>query len=217
MMIRTRSIACVAASLLTAAGAASAELDLGIVPHDVWAYAHAVDPGGDPVIRIWGNDGEDLNPLGFPGPGQSSFFYSHGFLSFDLDQVPPGYEWNGATLTLTVAPDSTYNPATADVYVRLITEGFDEETYVFGLGPKPISGDQNRLTGDDSQAADGAGSTITFEIPRDIPRNVLRRWAQTGRMDLCISADCDFDDNAEALRIASNNNLLYDGPRLVLR
>jgi hypothetical protein len=190
---------------------------VGVASDDVWAYDRAANPGGDSVIRVWGYNGDDLNPAGYPGVGPSVSFWSYGFVSWDLSNVPPGYEWNGATITLTVEQGVVYDPAVDDVYLRLITDGFDEDTWVFGVGPAPIYGLLNRVEADDSQAANGPGSKVTFEIPKNIPRFVLARWARTGRIDAAITSTADFLNDDRFFRFASNNNLLYDGPMLELK
>lgn len=199
------------------APAAHAQFLVGEATDDVWAYDNASDPGGDPVIRLWGDSGFDLNPTGYPGAPQTRFFFSYGFASWDLSDVPPDYTWAGATVTLTVVEGSVYDPANNDVYLRILTDGVDENTWVFGVGPVPIAGDQNRLVGDDSDAGNGPGSEITFDIPANVPRSLLRRWAANGRIDVALTSDADFATNEEFLRIASNDNLLFDGPTLELK
>ena len=188
-------------------------VDLGFADDDVWAYYHAADPGSDSVLRVYGNDGLDLNPLGYPGPPPSSFFYSHAFVSWDLDGLPPDFQWNGATVELTVVDGSNYDPATDDVYIRALTAPFDESTYVFGVGPAPITA--GRLAGDDS-TYNGIGSVIRFEIPARVDQRLLRQWARDGKIYFMISSDIDFDNDGKLLRFASSENLLFDGPKLVL-
>ncbi|MFG0329450.1 MAG: hypothetical protein ACF8PN_06060 [Phycisphaerales bacterium] len=211
-----RSLACASLFAASFAGAvASAQLDLGVADNDVWAYVHSQNPGGDPVIRLWGAEGMDLNPTGYPGNRNASSFFSYGFMNWDLDEVPPGFRWNGATLTVTVAPDSNYDPAVDEVYIRLLEGPFDESSWSYGVGPGPVAGDNNRIAGDDSVYG-GAGSLITFEIPRTVPRSVLQQWAQQGFISLAITTTADQVNEGKVLRIGTGENLLYEGPRLVL-
>lgn len=196
---------------------ALAQFDVGVADDDAWVYEHSGDPGADPVIRLWGHDGLDLNPTGYPGTPASRSYWSYGFLSWDLRDVPSGYEWAGATITLSVLPDSAYDPDRHDVYLRILTGSFQEETFVYGIGPEPVAGDDNRLAGDDTQVNNPVGGFITFEIPRNVPRSILREWSRTGRMNLAITTDADYAADASLLRIASGENALYEGPRLILR
>lgn len=215
-MKRSLSIATALIGSALAASTALAQFDVGVASDDVWVYRHSGNPGGDPVIRVWGTSGLDINPTGYPGRGPSQDYFSYGFMSWDLSSVPRNYEWRGATVTVTIAPDTNYDPATNDVYLRLITNSFDENTWVFGQGPRPVPGDGNRILGDDSQAGNGPGSTITFRIPRNLPQNVLAEWSRTGRMNLAITSTADFFGAQQILRIGSSENVLYEGPRLVL-
>lgn len=204
----------IAIASLALTAPALAQIDLGIADDDVWAYVHAANPGGDPVLRVWGNDGIDLNPSGYPGVPFSQSFFSYAFLQWDLSDLPPDYRWNGATLTITVVEDSNYDPVTDDVYLRGLTGPFDETTWLFGEpGTEPI--DAGRIVGDDSNYT-GPGSQITFRIPRGIARQILRRWAADGRIYLAVTSGIDFDTDEKVLRFASGEHLLYDGPRLVL-
>jgi len=208
-----------ASSLLLLASAstvARAQFDVGHPDDDVWAYVHSGNPGGDPVIRLWGDGVNDLNPTGYPGTFETQPFYSYGFLSWDLRDVPRNWQWRGATITLTVTPDTNYDPQRYDVYLRLLSDSFDEFTWIYGVGPYPIPGMNNRVRGDDSRAANGPGSTITFRIPRNVPTNILQSWARTGRMNLAITSNAEFASERQILRVASEENAIYDGPRLVL-
>jgi len=195
---------------------ASAQLDLGAPADDVWAYDNAQDPGGDPVARVWGAEGNDINPFGYPCGCQADLFFSYGFFSWDLSDVPPGYEWNGATVTFTVAEGSVYDPETNDVFLRVLEGPFDEDTWRFGVGPGPIDGENNRLVGDDSDVVNGEGSQIVFEIPANVPPALLRQWARNGRIDLALTSTADFAANGEFLRVATKENLLFSAPQLVL-
>lgn len=207
----------VAIASLGFAPAVHGQFMVGEPSDDVWAYEFAADPGGDPVIRLWGDSGLDLNPDGYPGPPASRAFWSYGFASWDLSDVPPGWDWQGATVTLTVADGTVYDPSENEVYLRLLTGPVDEATWVFGVGPAPVAGDAYRIAGDDSAAANGPGSLITFEIPRNLPANVLRKWAANRRMDLAFTSTAQQLGGGQILRVASRDNLLYDGPMLDLR
>lgn len=209
--------ACVTGLMALGVGAASAQVEIGEPGDDVWCYIRSSDPGGDPVIRLWSDSGIDVNPTGYPGRPGTEDFWSYGFASWSLDNLPPDYEWRGATITLTVAEGTNYNPATSDVYVRLLDDGFDEDTWTFGVGAGPVSGANRRVVADDSRANQGPGSTITIDIPRNVPSSVLRRWAQNRRIDVALTTTADFRNNSEFVRIASKENLLYDGPKLTLR
>lgn len=203
-------------SCLMAASASQGQIDLGVAGHDVWAYDRAGDPGGDPVLRIWGNDGDDLNPTGYPGEsGVGRSFYSYAFVQWDISGLPEGFRWRGATLTLTVEGGSSYDPLTDDVYVRGLTSMFDESTWVYGRGTKPVYGERNLLVADDSGYA-GGGSVITVEIPANLPEAVLQRWRADRKIYLALTSPIDYDQDGKFLRIASGENLIYDGPRLVL-
>jgi len=224
MTVRTPTLhAALAASSLallvagTAAPHASAQFFVGEPTDDVWAYDFASDPGRDPVIRVWGDSGVDVNPSGYPGTPFSQPFWSYGFASWDLSDVPPGYRWEGATLTLTVVDGTVYDADAHDIYVRLLTGPVDETTWVWGVGPAPVYGDLYRLAGDDSQVANGPGSLITFDIPKNLPVSVLRQWAANRRIDLAITSDCQQAGDGQVVRFASNNNLLFDGPILELK
>lgn len=197
-------------------GLAQAQTDLGIADDDIWCYDRAGDPAGDPVLRIWGNDGDDLNPTGYPGEGGvGRSFYSYAFLQWDLAGLPDGYRWRGATLILTAEDASSYDPATDEVRVRGLTAPFDESTWSFGRGSKPIYGDTNYLLADDSGYT-GAGSEIRVEIPANLPEAVLQKWRTDRKIYLCVTSPIDFDNDGKFLRIASRDNLLFDGPRLIL-
>lgn len=215
-MIRPLVFCSAALTLAVASSAAVAQFNVGIATDDVWVYRHSANPGSDPVIRVWGDGTHELNPTGYPGSLFSQDYFSYGFASWDLSDVPGNYRWNGATVTITVAPDTNYDPTTNDVYLRLLSDSFDESTFVFGVGPHPVGGENNRIVGDDSRAANGPGSTITFQIPRNIPQNILQSWARTRRINFVITSDCDFANERQILRIGSSENVLYDGPQLVL-
>ncbi len=202
---------------LTIAFDAHAQFLVGEPTDDAWMYEHAGDPGGDPVIRVWGTAEDDINPSGYPGDIWTRAFWSYGYISWDLSDVPNGFEWNGATITLTVEDGTVYDPATDNIYLRILTEGFDEDTIVYGVGPAPVGGDLNRLEADDTHAANGAGSLVIFDIPKTVPRSVLLTWAQNRRMDIAITSTADFAEDSHFFRFASNNNLLYDGPILELK
>lgn len=211
-------IAVLFAGMMTAASTAPihAQFDAGIADNDCWVYTHAADPGGDPILRLWGSNGFDLDPTGYPGSPGTQFFFSYAYASWDLSDLPGDFRWNGATITLTVEGGSVYDPAVDDVYIRLITGPFEEDTFVFGGSPAPVSGDTNRLLGDDSNF-NGIGSEITFEIPRNVPAQVLQKWAADRQIYVAITSTADFGTDGRFLRIASGENLLFDGPKLELR
>jgi hypothetical protein len=196
--------------------AAQAQFDVGLPTDDVWAYRHSGNPGGDPVIRLWGDGTNELNPTGYPGLPDTEDYFSYGFATWDLSNVPRNYRWNGATITLTVAPDTNYDPQRFDVYIRLLTSPFDEGTWIFGQGPRPVAGEMNRILGDDSRVANGPGSTITFRIPRNVPQNILQTWARTKRMNIAITCTADYAIERQIIRIGSSENVLYEGPDLFL-
>lgn len=204
------------ASSLTLVSSSMGQVDLGVAGDDVWAFNRAADPGGDPVLRVWGNTGEDLNPTGYPGNrGIGRSFYSYAFLQWDLSGLPEGYRWRGATLTLTVEEGSYYDPVSDDVFVRGLTSDFDESTWEFGLGTKPIYGDRSLLVADDRGYA-GGGSTITVDIPAELPDALLQRWRADRKIFLAVTSPIDNHKEGKILRIASAENPTYEGPRLVL-
>lgn len=196
---------------------ALAQFDVGICSDDVWVYQHSANPGSDPVIRLWGDGVLELNPTGYPGTLETRDLFSYGFASWDLSSVPRNYQWRGATVTLTVSPDTNYDPQRFDVYLRVLTDSFDERTWIFGQGPQPVPGEFRRIVGDDSRANNGPGSTITFDIPRNLPTSILQTWARTRRMNLAFTCNADYLNERQIIRIGSSENALYDGPRLVLR
>ncbi len=200
----------IAAMAATAFGA----VDLGTATDDLWVYPHSADPGGDPVIRVWGARELDINPTGYPGQPWAQSYFSYGYVQWDLDDVPPDTHWNGATLTVTVADGSTFDPSIDGVYLRGVTGTFDESNWVFGDDPAPIA--SARLVGVVSGNAE-AGDTVTFDIPRNIDQRILQSWAKRKKISLMISSDTDFELRGGFLRIAAEENLLFDGPQLVLK
>ncbi len=215
-MNRSSTVLSCVAALALASSAALAQFNVGTPDNDVWVYPHAGNPGGDPVIRLWGDGVNDINPTGYPGTLETQPYFSHGFFSWDLSRVPGNWRWNGATITLTVTPDTNYDPQRYDVYLRLLSDSFDEFTWVYGVGPYPIPGVNNRVRGDDSRAANGPGSTITFRIPRSVPSNILQSWARNRRMNFAITCTADYLTQRQIIRVASEENALYNGPQLVL-
>lgn len=202
------------AAMLALAPSVLADIDLGEADDDTWVYVRAGDPGGDPVLRVWGNDGEDLNPTGYPGQQGTQDFYSHAFVQWDLADLPPGFRWEGATLTITGVEGSNYDALTDDVYVRGLSSPFDEDTWEYGVGTKPL--DRGLIVGDDSGFA-GEGDAIAFELPRNLPRQILERWRADRKIYLAITSPIDFDGDRKILRFASSEHLLHIGPTLVLK
>lgn len=206
--------AAVALTILNSATFAQ-QVDLGTSDEDVWVYPRAGDPGGDPVIRCWGHQGFDLNPTGYPGTPDSQDFFSYGYVLWNVEQgdLPPDYSWNGMTLTITIADGSTFDPAQDNVYIRGLSSPFEELSWFFGDPPAPIAGPrlEGVVNGDGSP-----GDTITFSIPRSIPNSILQKWSQDRAVYLTVTSDADVFTTGRFLRFASNDNLIYDGPQLVL-
>jgi hypothetical protein len=162
--LQTRSMApiCVTALALSA-GAGAQTLSLRPTD-DVWVYEHAVDPGGDPVSRVWG-DGTRSFKETYP-PGQQ---FSYTYLRFDLSSLTGrSYRVDSATLFITSRPagytrqQALENPLEA----RLLDKDFTEATwdYTDPSNPNPLGlfglGDMR-----------GHSQTSDYAIPIDLNQN----------------------------------------------
>lgn len=121
-------VAALAALSLLAAPAKLATLEI-YPSDDIWVYPHASEPDTDPLLRVWGLDGQSVAPSVAEA---ESFGYS--FLRFDLGGLP-AKELKGATLVLTHVPNPTFtfeqakaNPLEA----RPVNAGFTEKKWAYG-------------------------------------------------------------------------------------
>ncbi|MCW5938791.1 MAG: hypothetical protein KF884_05410 [Fimbriimonadaceae bacterium] len=131
---------------------------------DVWVYEHSVDPGGDPISRVWG-DGTRSFRDSYP-PGQE---FSYTYLRFDLGSLSgSSYRVESAVLRITSRPAGYSRQAALanPLEARALGRDFTEATWNYAdpTNPNPLglfgSGDM----GGHSTASD-------FVIPIDLNQN----------------------------------------------
>ncbi len=197
-------------------GTSEFDMTLGLADDDIWVSPLASDPAFNPVLSVWGANGLDLNPAGFPGPPPTDMLWSHAYIAWDVPALAPQFRWGGATMTLELASDTWEFPA-GDVYIRFLDRGFGEETWdIIDSTPAPLP-KLGRITGNEAGASD-AGDVITFEIPASIPAQIIYEWLVGGQIYLAVTADAGEPPPTltNALQVYSANDPQQRGPRLVL-
>lgn len=163
---------------------------------DIWVYAHASDPGGDSVMRVWGIDGDSV-----PSSATDAESFSMGYLKFSLADVPSGLTLKGAHLIVHQAPSPGYTleqSKAAPLEARLIPANFSEKTWSessieetlpkkddLALGSAPpdsIEGDDVTISIDLMKNADAlkkalAGKEIAIALTTTMDASALGRAA----------------------------------------
>lgn len=198
-------------------------IELGPAQDDVWAYISAVEPSSALMLNAWGLPPNDLNPQGFPGPQPSANFYSHIFVGWQTGTIPSTHRWGGARITLTLASD-TWVPESGDVYVRILSGPFSENSWnIFLNTPVPLSS-LGRIVGNDAGATN-AGDRITIDLPGELHPQIWRAWFNAGQVYVAITADNSPPPPGQpgqppnltgALQIWSGEDVFGDGPALTL-
>lgn len=150
------------ASCLTTLSSLQAQSYSSAPSNDLWVYSHAQDPGGDAVLRVWGDGTSSYNPSWPPGDA-----FSHGYLKFDLSGIALGtYDLTSATLTVThrVTAAGTFTKEVADanpLEARALGTNFSEGTWNYNDPSNPAPQSTVYGNGDLSQY----NSAASFQIP----------------------------------------------------
>jgi hypothetical protein len=131
---------------------------------DVWVYEHSVDPGGDPISRVWGDGTRSFRDT-YP-PGQE---FSYTYLRFDLGSLTgTSYQVESAVLRITSRPAGYSRQAALDnpLEARALGKDFTEATWNYAdpTNPNPLglfgSGDMS-----------GHSTASDYVIPIDLNKN----------------------------------------------
>lgn len=105
---------------------------------DAWVYPHSSDPGGEKLMRIWGDGSESVDKV-FPSGGE----FAYGYLVFDVPKLTDGtrYKVSSASMVVFAQANEELTPAIFKEFpleVRGLEKTFEEKTFhidTFKEGP----------------------------------------------------------------------------------
>jgi hypothetical protein len=136
---------------------------LSMVPSDdIWVYPNASEPAGDPIIRVWGNEGRSV-----PAKDESSESYSFGYMKWKLTGVPADAKLTGATLTLHMFGKPGYAPDQAKQFpleARPLAANFDEKTWSYDATSTLMPESEPSEIYGEASPSDGEDVSVTLDL-----------------------------------------------------